>query len=186
MAGRPVLTLTSAPAMNEPTPPPPPAVPAPLLVLIVCALAFIWGTGRELPQLVASHFDGAGVANGHMPRGPYLTLMLIITGVVPLLTVALPTLALRSATARINVPNRSYWLAAERRADTVRFLARQMAVFAALVIVFLCYVQWLVVRANASQPPAMNSQAFLTGLAVFLVCTFSWVLRVVRRFTRLP
>jgi len=61
-----------------------------------------------------------------------------------------------------------------------------MAVFSGLVIVFLCYVQWLVVRANAIEPPAMSSQAFLVGLAVFLVCTCSWVLRVVRRFTQRP
>ena len=172
--------------MNAPTGNPPPAAPAPLLALIACALAFIWWTGQQLPELVASHFDGAGVANGHMPKGPYLTIMLIITAVVPLLTAVLPTLALRNAAARINVPNRSYWLAPERRADTVRFLSRQMAVFSGLVIVFLCYVQWLVVRANAIEPPAMSSQAFLVGLAVFLVCTCSWVLRVVRRFTQRP
>jgi uncharacterized membrane protein len=172
--------------MNDPTAAPPPLVPAPLLALIVCALAFVWWTGRELPELVASHFDAAGFANGRMLRGPYLALMLIITGAVPLLTVVLPTLALRSSAARINIPNRSYWLSSERRADTVRFLARQMALFAALVIVFLCYVQWLVVRANAVEPPAMNSRAFLAGLAVFLVCTFSWVLRLVQRFARRP
>ena len=105
---------------------------------------------------------------------------------MPLLTVVLPNLALRSTEARINIPNRGYWLSPERRADTVRFLSQQMAVFAALLIVFLCYVQWLVVRANAIEPPALNSQAFLTGLTVFLVCTFSWVLRVVRRFTQRP
>lgn len=174
--------------MHEPTPPTPspPLIPAPLLGLIAAAVVFVGWTGRQLPDLVASHFNGEGVANGHMPRGPYLAVMLLITALVPLLMVVLPTLALRAADARINIPNRSYWLAPERRTDTVRFLSRQMAAFAGLVMVFLCYVQWLVVRANAIEPPAMNSQAFLVGLAVFLVCTFSWVLRVVRRFTRRP
>jgi uncharacterized membrane protein len=183
MAVGPAATLTFA-VMNDPDPPP--TVPGPLLALIVCALLFIWWTGRELPDVVASHFNGAGEANGRMPRGPYLTIMLLITALVPLLMVVIPSRALRAADARINVPNRSYWLAPERRAQTIRFLSRQMVTFASLVILFLCYVQWLVVKANAHTPPAMNQSAFLVGLAVFLGCTFSWVLRVLRRFARRP
>jgi uncharacterized membrane protein len=181
MAAGPAATLTFA-VMNEPDPPP--TVPGALLALIVCAVLFIWWTGRELPDVVASHFNGAGEANGHMSRGPYLTIMLLITALVPLLMVVIPSRALRAADARINVPNRSYWLAPERRAETIRFLSRQMATCAALVIVFLCYVQWLVVKANAHTPPAMNQSAFMVGLAVFLGCTCSWVLRVLRRFAR--
>lgn len=174
--------------MHEPTPPTPspPLIPAPLLGLIAAAAVFVGWTGRQLPDLVASHFNGEGVANGHMPRGPYLAVMLLITALVPLLMVVLPTLALRAADARINIPNRSYWLAPERRAETTRFLSRQMAAFAALVIVFLCYVQWLVVRANALTPAAMSSGAFAVGLVLFLGCTLAWTLRVIARFALRP
>jgi hypothetical protein len=173
-------------SLPRPPAPPPPLVPVPLLGLIACAVVFVGWTGQQLPPLVASHFNGAGVANGHMPRAAYLTIMLLITALVPLLMVVVPGLALRGADARINIPNRSYWLSPERRAQTQRFLSRQMASFAALVILFLCYVQWLVVRANLTSPAAMSSQAFAVGLALFLGCTLAWTLRIIRRFVVRP
>lgn len=169
--------------MSEP-PSARPSLPAPLLVLIGAAVVFIFWSSRRLPDLVAAHFDSAGRTNGHMPRALYLALMLLVTAVVPLLLVVLPRRALAGSVERINVPNRAYWLAPERRAQTVAFLSRQMALFAAFVVLFLCYVQWLVVRANALAPPTLNSRALLAGLAVFLGCTFSWTLRVMRRFAR--
>jgi hypothetical protein len=168
--------------MDESTPRP--SLPVPFLVLLAAAVGFILWSGRSLPLVVASHFDGAGRTNGHMPKALYLAVMLLITALVPLLVVLIPRRALAGSVEHINVPNRGYWLAPERRADTVRFLSRQMTLFAALLIVFLCYVQWLVVRANELTPPSMNSRAFLIGLAVFLGCTFSWTLRVIRRFAR--
>jgi uncharacterized membrane protein len=150
--------------------------------MIGCAAVFTYFTSRELPARVAAHFDAAGTANGYLPRGPYIALMLLITVVVPLLVVIIPGRAFSHPDARINLPNRDYWLAPERRADTVRYLARQTSLFAWLLVAFLCYAQWLVVRANMLTPPTLDSGAFLAGLVVFLVCTLSWVVRLIRRF----
>jgi uncharacterized membrane protein len=158
------------------------SVPAAALALIACAAAFVVISSRSLPALVATHFDAAGRANGYLSREPYIALMLLISVVVPLLVVIIPGRAFSHPEARINLPNRDYWLAPERRADTVRYLARQTSLFAWLLVIFLCYAQWLVVRANTLTPPRLDSGAFLAGLAVFLVCTLSWVVRLIRRF----
>lgn len=157
-------------------------VPAATLLLIACAAVFIALSSRSLPPLVAAHFDAAGRANGYLPRGPYVAILLLITVVVPLLVVVIPHRAFSHPDARINLPNREYWLAPERRPETVRFLARQMSVYAWLVVIFLCFAQWLVVRANALTPPALDSRAFFTGLALFLACTLLWIVNLVRRF----
>lgn len=159
-----------------------PLVPWAALALIACAAVFIFVSSRQLPALVASHFDAAGRVNGHMTRGLYLAVMLLVSIVVPLLLVVIPSRALARPGARINLPNRDYWLAPERREETIRFLARQMAFFACLVLIFLCYVQWLVVRANALTPPMLDSRALFAGLAAFLVCTLSWIARLIGRF----
>jgi uncharacterized membrane protein len=150
--------------------------------MIGCAAVFTGFTSRNLPTLVATHFDAAGTANGYLPREPYIALMLLITVVVPLLVVVIPSRAFSYPDARINLPNRDYWLAPERRAETVRFLARQTSLFAWLLVVFLCYAQWLVLRANTLTPPTLDSRAFLAGLVVFLACTLSWIVRLIRRF----
>ena len=155
---------------------------APTLLLISCAAVLVWLTSRSLPPLVAAHFDSAGRVNAYVPRRHYIALLLGVAVVVPLFLVIIPRRALSKPGARISLPNGDYWLAPERREQTVRFLAQQTSVFAWLVVLFLCYVQWLVVRANARTPPSLNSEALVSGLVVFLVCTFSWIVRLVGRF----
>lgn len=139
-------------------------------------------SSRSLPALVAAHFDAAGHANGYLPRTPYIVLMLLIAVLVPLLVVIVPNRAFTHPEARVNLPNREYWLAPERRAQTLRFLSRQTSIFAWALVIFLCYAQWLVVRANALEPPMLDSRAFLIGLALFLAYTLFWAVRLVRRF----
>jgi uncharacterized membrane protein len=158
------------------------SVPVATLALIACAAVFICLSSRSLPALVAAHFDAAGHANRYVAREPYIAILLLITVVVPLLMVIIPGRAFSHPDVRINLPNRDYWLAPERREATVRFLSRQTSLFAWLLVVFLCYTQWLVVRANAVNPPTLDSRAFLSGLTLFMVCTVLWIVRLIRRF----
>jgi hypothetical protein len=166
--------------MTEPIPQR--SLPAATLLLIACGAVFIWLTSQRLPPLVAAHFDSAGHVNAYMPRGRYIALLLGIAVVMPLFLVVVPRRAFAKPGLRINLPNRDYWLAPERREETFRFLARQTSVFAWLLVLFLCYVQWLVVRANALTPPSLDSAALVSGLLVFLVCSFSCVVRLIVRF----
>ena len=159
-------------------------VPPALWALLLGAGVFTWLSSRRLPEVVASHFDAAGRSNGDMPRGPYIAIMVLITLAVPLFIVVVANLALSAPNARINLPNRDYWLAPERRAETVRYISSQTATLAAGIVLFMCYVQWLLVRANAITPPALDSRAMSVGLAVFLVYTAFWGVRLVRRFRR--
>jgi hypothetical protein len=159
-------------------------VPPALQALLLCAGVFIWLSSQSLPAVVASHFDAAGQVNGHMPRGPYIAILMSITLLTPLFVVLVSNRALSAPNARINLPNRNYWLAPERRAETIGFLSRQMATLAAMLVVFLCYVQWLVVRANARTPPVLDSRSLRAGLVALLVCMLVFTLRLVQRFRR--
>jgi uncharacterized membrane protein len=158
------------------------SIPAVTLAFIAGAAVFVCVSSRQLPALVAAHFDAAGRATGYLPRGPYIAILLLVTVVAPLLVVIIPNRAFSHPDVRINLPNRDYWLAPERREATVRFLSRQTLLFAWLLVVFLCYTQWLVVRANALTPPTLDSRAFLGGLVLFLACVLFWIVRLIRRF----
>jgi len=138
-----------------------------------------------MPDLVASHFNGAGVATGFVPRIVYERILIGLLLLPPILLVVLPRLSLRNPNARINLPNREYWLAPERRAETVAIVAGGCTRFAMMLVIFLCYAHWLVVRANATSPPTLSSAWFESGLVVFLVLTLWWARRMVTRF-RLP
>lgn len=156
------------------------------LILVAIAAAFVWLTGRFLPDTVASHFNAAGAANSFMPRSIYVSFMLVIIVALPLALVFLPSLALSSPRARINLPNREYWLAPERRAETVGFLRRHSARFGSMLVMFLCYVHWLVVRANALAPPDLSSSWFIGGLVVFVASMIAWTAALFGRFRSIP
>jgi hypothetical protein len=155
-------------------------------LLVACAAAFVWMTSDSLPALVASHFGASGTADSFMPRDAYIRFMLAFVVGLPLFIVGLTTLALGSPNARINVPNREYWLAPERREETVSFLRLHTVRFGGMLVVFLCYVHWLVVRANEAQPVRLHNQWFIGGLAVFVISALAWTKVLLGRFRQVP
>lgn len=152
------------------------------LLFVACAAAFVWVTGLGLPNLVASHFGAAGTANGFMPRALYIGFMLVFVIGLPALLVFGSWFAIGSPSARINLPNRDYWLAPERRPKTITFLRASIMWFGVLLVVFLCYAHWLVVRANESQPVRLAESWFIGGLVVFLIATLNWLKVLFGRF----
>jgi hypothetical protein len=151
-------------------------------VILAGALVFLYITGKSMPQMVASRFDAAGMATGHMPRATYLIVMLIVVLLSPIFLVIMPRIALRNPHARINVPHRDYWLAPERRAQTVEIISQHTTRFAGVLVVFLCYAHWLVVHANSSSPPTLSSAWLLAGLVVFMGLTVRWAFQLMGRF----
>jgi hypothetical protein len=160
--------------------------PRTFALLAALAAAFIWLTSRSLPGVVASHFEADGYANGFTSRGAYVGMMLVLDAGLPALLVTLTHFALGSPKARINLPNRDYWLAPERRDETVAFLRAHAARFAGVLMAFLCYVHWLVVRANEAQPARLSSSWVNAGVAAFLVFAVIWTRMLLRRFRRRP
>jgi uncharacterized membrane protein len=150
------------------------------------AALFVALTSRDLPQLVASHFDGAGAANGFMTRDFYTWFMLGFVVGMPLLLVYLPAFVFSSPKARINVPNRQYWLAPERRQETVDFLCQHLARFGTLLLLLLCYVHWLVIQTNTRVPPKLSSPLFIGGLVVFVILSIIWAGVLLGRFRKVP
>ena len=156
------------------------------LLLVAGAAGFVWMTSDSLPAVVASHFGASGTAGAFMPREAYVRFMLVFVVGLPLFIVGLTSLTLGSPRARINVPHRDYWLAPERREETISFLRLHMVRFGAMLVVFLCFVHWLVVRANESQPVRLENRWFIGGLVVFVVFALAWAKALFSRFRRVP
>ena len=156
------------------------------LVLVTFAAAFVWISSRALPEVAASHFGGSGVANGFMPRLFYVKFMLLFVVVLPLVLVFVPSISLKNPKAGIRLPNRDYWLAPERQAETVEYLRQHMARFGSMLVVFLSYIHWLVVRANTVFPPILPAPWAIGGIAVFVVGALIWASALLRHFGNVP
>lgn len=157
---------------------------AALLLLLFSVSAFVLHTSAALPPIVASHFAASGAANGFMSRGTYVSIMLLFIVAAPVLIVLFPIAATGSDGKNLNLPHRDYWLAPERRAETIAFLRIHGQWFAAAVSLFLSYVHWLVVRANELRPPRLPSFGMSAGLVVFFLFVMVWLVVLFARFLR--
>jgi hypothetical protein len=157
-----------------------------LMVALGVAGAFILATGAGMPPLVASHFDGEGAANGFMSREGYLAFMLVLAVGLPIVFVAFQRLLHAIAPRYLNVPHRDYWLAPERRAETIAYMEGYLLRFAWALAIFLVLVHACVVDANRSTPPRLSPALFLPTLGAFLVFVAGWIIALYRRFPRPP
>jgi hypothetical protein len=154
------------------------------LFTVACAGSFVWASGVGMPDVVAAHFAAGGAANGYMPRTAYVLFMLFFVIALPVLMVFITWRSLERPGARINLPNRDYWLAPERRAQTITAIRAGVLQFSEMLLGFLCYAHWLVVRANRVQPVRLDETWFLGGLLVFFAAVVLWALSFLRTFRR--
>jgi hypothetical protein len=153
-------------------------------VLLIAALVGVPLSGSVLPTIVASHFNAAGAPNGFMPRGMYVLLMTALTVGLPPLIVASAAWRIQRHPSRLRLPNRDHWLAPERRAQSAAYLIVHTTRFASALILLMCWVHALVVRANLLHPPRLEIVPLLAGLVVFVLATLAWVWVLHARFAR--
>jgi len=157
-----------------------------LLVTLLLAVVFVFLTAGPLPPVVAVHFAVGGAANGFMPKANYLRFTMALLIGLPLLIVFFSSLTTILPPRLINLPNREYWLAPERQADTLAYLRKHGTHFGVILVLFLCFVHWLVVRANTHNPPLFPESLFFIGMAAFLVSLIAWLSGFVAHFRRRP
>lgn len=154
------------------------------VALVVTGAAFIVATSGNLPERVASHFARGGQANGWMPRETYVGFILGAAVLVPLVLVALLAWLPHAFPRAVNLPNRAYWLAEERRAATLASLSTFAWMFGVLLVVLVSGVHWAVVEANASHPPVLAESVLDALLAGFGLSIGVWILAWYLRFRR--
>jgi len=136
----------------------------------------------RLPALVAQHFGGDGRATGWASRDAFFilswTVLLVISAIFMFTPRALRTVPV----SLINLPNKDYWLAPERKEESLRFLEREMEWMGVMTVGFIALVLHLAIRANLVPDRRLENGAFVTLLVVFLVATTGWVVRLYRRF----
>ena len=84
----------------------------------------------------------------------------------------------------INLPNRDYWLAPERRPQTFGYLRNHAIWLACLVLAFLTVVYYAVLQANTQAEPRLPENMLLLTVG-FLALTGAWVVTLLRHL-RLP
>jgi hypothetical protein len=151
---------------------------------LLFAILYFSNTVSSLPPMVASHFDGAGFPTAHMTHAFYAKFVFGMGIGFPIAMVALLSVVYSNAND-MKLPNRDYWLAPERIAQTRALLVAHGVWFGCLMVAMVCYMHWLVMTAHRSVPPRLSNQMVMGGLLVFMGIALCWVIALLRAF-RLP
>jgi uncharacterized membrane protein len=154
--------------------------------LLLAGLSMMAYYYPQMPEHMASHFAADGRANGWQSRDGFFVLLSLVTSVSAVVCFLAPRQIASQPNARINLPNRDYWLAPERREETMCFISATMAWFGSGILFVLISGTFLALQANLATDHRFNSEAMLAVLVCFLVGLLVLLLRLVRHFQRLP
>jgi len=138
----------------------------------------------RMPVRMASHFAGDGRPNGWQPREAFFLIMLVVGSLSAIIVFFAPWRIASQPDARINLPNRDYWLAPERRALTMNYISAFMAWFGCGVLFVLISGTFLAMQANLAPDGRLNSQALLVIIVVFLLFLPVGLIRFLRHFQK--
>lgn len=162
--------------------------PSRLAIFLLILLAFwqLFHYEPLLPQRMATHFDGAGTADGWSSRSEFLRTNAIMVAGFGILFVGITALIGRVPDAHINLPNKQYWLAPERRATTLDWIGRQMEWFGAATIALLLGMTQLTILANLSGGNALGD-AFWWLFGGYMLYMTAWLVALLRKaYARAP
>lgn len=151
----------------------------------VAFAAYVWVSSGQLPERVATHFGPTGAPNGWQTHEGYIRFTLIFGTLVPGFVLATFLLIRRLNGWGLNIPHKNYWLAPERREETLDFVQRRGFWMAGLMLFFLASVHYSILAANA-QPHAALPSIFFLLVGVFLIATLVWSVTLIRYFYRKP
>lgn len=136
----------------------------------------------RLPAVVAQDFGVDGRANGWASRDVFFVISwTILLGMSAIFMLA-PRLLRRVPASLINLPNKDYWLAPDRKEESLNFLERQMEWMGVMTVGFIALVLHLAIRANLAPNHRLENGPFIALLIAFLVGTAWWIVRLYRRF----
>lgn len=160
----------------------------PLLVLLILAAVAASQFARhypELPQTIAVHFAVDGRANGWSHKDAFVLTYGAVEAAIVLAALGLAFLGHRIPANFLNIPNRDYWLAPERRRETLRYAWTRVIWLEAATLAFLIAIAEIIFRANrAAGSPTLTSNFFVV-LVAFVVAIIWQSVSMMLRFRRL-
>lgn len=135
-----------------------------------------------LPERIASHFGPSGSADGWMASSFFIKINL---GVVVFLVFSLYMASARMRTvdpATLKLPNKDYWLAPERRGETVEFLSGYFLWFGAATLLLMLDMFRQVFQYNLFLSRELDHPRVSLGL--YVAFALLWVAGLQVRFRR--
>ena len=134
----------------------------------------------QMPDVMASHWDGLGAANAWSGRTGFFALYLVIVAMVALVFDLTARYGVRGD-RQMKIPHADYWLAPERIAQTRAFFQRQMLLMGIAHLALAIYVMQLAILANLTAEPRLHPSVFW-ALTLYFVLLVAWLIHFFLHF----
>jgi uncharacterized membrane protein len=151
------------------------------LISVFIAQAFYYYP--NLPETMASHFNASGKADGWMSKQNFFLFEAVILLLIILEFTLLPYLIGKMPLSLINMPNKEFWFAEERRAETISIIRNYFEWFAVSLCALFISVNQIVFRANINRENLPSVEMWMI-LCAFLVFVAVWMIKFTRRFKK--
>ncbi len=158
--------------------------PPRLVLVLLLLLAFLqYATfSPRLPDRVASHFDALGRADGWTSKPAFFATNLGITLAMAGLFLFIGGMVKKLPESTMNLPNKPYWLAEERRDATFAYLEDQMTWMGALTLAFMLGITQLSIEANLGAADRMPAPTMWLLFGSYTVLFVAWMVRFIGRW----
>jgi uncharacterized membrane protein len=153
-------------------------------VILAAGLLQLFHDFPLLPERMASHFAASGYANGWMTKSQFLMTYAVILLPTLFLEFRLYRRIARTPDKKLNLPNKEYWLAPERRAETFAYFEIFFAWYGCAFLLLEIIAMGLAMRANFQSPPHMPTVPIVSAIVAFVVFNVACVVAMFRRFSQ--
>ena len=137
----------------------------------------------QMPEVVASHFDGRGAPNGWSSRNVFFAIYLSMIALLVGIFIFVPRWSERRIGFSLKIPNRDYWLAPERLEQTRAFFQRQMIVMGVVHLLLAIFTVQLAIMANLGQEARLHS-SIGWALGLYFLFIIAWLVHFWRHFSK--
>lgn len=155
-------------------------------LLILAGSIYFSSLYSLLPKMIASHFNARGIPTAWMPKSAFFLIFPVVTLLVSVPVLLTPKLIAALPPDKINLPTKGYWLAPQRRADTVKYFEASLAWFGCALLSLLLFVFYVSLQANLNPARGFDSSSLLMALGAFLSFVLFWLIRMFSHFFRTP
>lgn len=137
-----------------------------------------------LPDRMAVHFNASGRADGWGYKQQFFETFGLVYNMMAILFWGLPFLIRRVPESLINLPNKDYWFAPERKEETMQRMINQFLFIGAMTLLLLDGVFYFTVKANLSDTPVLPAEWMWGMIIGFFIINIAWVVSLLRSFRR--